>query len=225
MPRKFIKRFMPDHQKIRDQKCLRFLGTCLHNPSLWNLNRHSVAGAFLLGMICAFIPIPFQMVLAAALAVIFHVNIPISVVMVWLTNPLTMPPLYYFSYEIGQWLLGQPDVENFVFEPTLDWMLNLLEHNWQPFILGCMVTGVVLGLIGYFAIHLLWRSHVTFRWRNRPGRFATVKKVAAAGCAVSVPFQTGNGAVTPVQVNKAPGSVDLANARPVSSSRSDSLRL
>ncbi len=167
MPRKLIKRFMPDHQKIRDQKCLRFLGTCLHNPSLWHLNRHSVAGAFFIGLLCAFIPIPFQMVLAAVLAIFFQVNIPISVALVWLTNPLTMAPLFYFAYEVGQWILGLPDNENFNFEPSWQWMSSLLSNSWEPFLLGCLVCGLSFGLIGYCSIHVIWRSQVTYRWRHR----------------------------------------------------------
>jgi len=220
MPRKFIKRFMPDHQKIRDQKCLRFLGTCLHNPSLWNLNRHSVAGAFFLGMICAFIPIPFQMVLAAVLAVMFQVNIPIAVALVWLTNPLTMAPLFYFAFEVGEWILGQPDTDSFVFEPSLEWMLNLLENNWQPFILGCLVTGVVLGLVGYFAVHVLWRSHVSYRWRNRPGRIAGKKsdsKTPATKQGSSSHFQS-----LPVSAKSISAAADVST---VSNPRSDSIHL
>jgi len=167
MPRKFIKRFMPDHKKIREQKCLRFLGTCLHTPSLWHLNRHSVAGAFFIGLFCAFMPIPFQMVLAAVLAVFFQVNIPISVALVWLTNPVTMPPLFYFCYEIGQWILGLPDKEDFHFEANWQWMADLFSHGWQPFLLGCLVCGLIVGLVGYCAVHVLWRSQVTYRWLNR----------------------------------------------------------
>jgi len=176
MPRKLIKRFMPDHQKIRDQKCLRILGKCLHNPSLWHLNRHSVAGAVFVGMLCAFLPIPFQMVLAAAMAIMLHVNIPISVALVWLTNPLTMPPLFYFAYEVGQWVLGLPDTEDFDFEPNLDWMFAMLHNNWEPFLLGCLVCGLTLGIVGYIAIHLLWRGHVSYRWRNRRQQRAKVRR-------------------------------------------------
>lgn len=181
MPRRLIKRLMPDHQKIREQKCLRFLGNCLHTPSLWHLNRHSVAGAFFVGLVCAFVPIPFQMVLAAALAVLFQVNIPVSVALVWLTNPLTMPPLFYFAYEVGQWVLGIPDTEDFDFHLSTEWLLNLFQHNWEPFLLGCFVTGIVTGLAGYVGIHVLWRGYVSYRWRNRPGRHAPASPLASGG--------------------------------------------
>ncbi|MDQ6972765.1 MAG: DUF2062 domain-containing protein [Mariprofundaceae bacterium] len=166
MPRKIIQRYMPNPEKIREQKCLRFLGNCLHNPSLWNFNRHSVAGAFFVGIVCAFIPLPFQMVIAAALAIFFHVNIPISVALVWLTNPLTMAPVFYFAHEVGEWVLGQED-DGFIFDPSWEWFKGLLSSGWEPFLLGCLICGLTLGVAGFFFIHVSWRAYVTRRWRNR----------------------------------------------------------
>ena len=50
MPRKFIKRFMPDHEVIKRQKALKIFGNVLYNPNLWCLNRRSAAGAFAVGL-------------------------------------------------------------------------------------------------------------------------------------------------------------------------------
>jgi len=225
MPRKLIKRWMPDHEKIRQQKCLRFLGNCLHNPSLWNLNRHSVAGAFFIGLFCAFMPIPLQMVLAAVLAVMFNVNIPVSVALVWLTNPLTMPPLFYFAYEVGEWVLGQPDNESFSFEPNLEWMLALLQNNWQPFILGCLITGITLGALGFFAIHLLWRGHVTHRWVTRPGRFGIPHIIKKTESTLANPRgATGHAGTQAVSPKASSSSGSASGSSTVSGSHPDSVR-
>ncbi|MDH5777262.1 MAG: DUF2062 domain-containing protein, partial [Gammaproteobacteria bacterium] len=80
MPKKFIQRYMPDHDKIRQHPHLnKMFGTLLHDPNLLHLNRRSVSGAFFIGLFMAFVPMPFQMVPAAALAIYFRTNLPISI--------------------------------------------------------------------------------------------------------------------------------------------------
>ena len=132
MAKKFVKRYMPDAHKIRHHRHLRFFGTLLHDPNLWHLNRHSVAGAMAVGLFWAFVPIPLQMIPAAALAIWFRVNLPISVALVWLTNPITMPPVFYFNYKLGTWILRRP-VEDVTF-PVSDVKFELswtwVTHEW-----------------------------------------------------------------------------------------------
>jgi len=166
MPRKVIKRYMPDRETVLRQKCLQCLGHLLHNPALWHLNRHSVADAFFVGLLMAFVPVPFQMLLAASMAIFVHVNIPISVALVWLTNPLTMPPIFYFAYRIGDWILGFPDT-TFQFELSWGWATSWLAHFWQPFLLGCLICGLSAGVLGYALVHLSWRGYVLYKWRCR----------------------------------------------------------
>jgi uncharacterized protein (DUF2062 family) len=168
MPKKLIKRYMPDHHTIREHKHLRFFGTLLHDPNLWHLNRRSASGAFGVGLFMAFVPVPFQMLLAAAGAILFRVNLPLSVALVWLTNPLTMPPMFYFTYRLGDWLLGiPPSSEGFHFELSYEWLVTELGAIWQPFLLGCFVSGVVSALVGYLAIRGLWRLHLVRHYKAR----------------------------------------------------------
>ena len=98
MPKRFLKRYMPKEHDIRNHKHMRYFGKLLHDPNIWHLNRRSVAGAFSVGLFMAMVPVPFQMILAAAAAIPCRVNLPISVGLVWITNPLTMPAIFYFCY-------------------------------------------------------------------------------------------------------------------------------
>ncbi len=165
-PKELFERFMPDIDKIQANKYLQILGPSLLDPALWFLNRHSVAKAYLVGLICAFIPVPFQMVLAATGAIFMRANLPISVALVWLTNPLTMPPMFYMAYKVGAWVAGVPEQE-FAFELSVEWLMNGMANSWQPFLLGCGIIGISAGLIGFCAIHLIWRGMVSWKWHTR----------------------------------------------------------
>jgi len=166
MPKKLFQRYMPDHRTIREQKCLRCFGSLLHNPALWHLNRHSLARAFFVGLICAFIPVPFQMILAAAGAILIFANLPVAVALVWLTNPITMPPVYYSCYKVGAWIMNLPE-HDFHFELSMQWILHGMSAIWQPFLLGCAVLGVISGVLGYITVKVMWRWLVIRRWRRR----------------------------------------------------------
>ena len=166
MPKKFIKRILPDHQSIKDQRALKLFGKLLHDANLWHLNRKSACGAFGVGLFFAFWPVPFQMWLAAALAIPLRVNLPVSVATVWITNPFTMPPIFYGAYKVGTFIIGTP-ASNFEFEPTMEWVINSMGTIGPAFLLGCLVCGIVFGLAGYFGLNTLWRFSVKKAWQQR----------------------------------------------------------
>lgn len=166
MPKKLLTRMMPDHGSLKKNKYLKLLGNRLHDNNLWNLNRHSAAGAFAVGLFCAWIPMPFQMLVAALFAVYFRVNVPLSAALVWLTNPLTMGPLFYFAYRLGSFLLNRPHHYKH-FELSLSWLSSAMSTAAPPFLLGCLVMAVVSAATGYMVIHGLWRWTVARRWQQR----------------------------------------------------------
>jgi len=166
MPKKTIKRFMPDHHTIKSNKHLQIFGDLLHNPNLWHLNRRSVAKAFAVGLFFAFVPVPLQMVLAAGIAIIVHANLPISIALVWLTNPLTMPAIFYFCYVVGAWVLGKPE-QKFAFVASWQWVLDSVSTIGPAFILGCGILATLSAILGYFTIHGLWRYSVAKEWQKR----------------------------------------------------------
>lgn len=166
MPKHLIKRYAPDHETIRNHRHMRIFGRLLHDPNLWHMNRRSVAGAFAVGLFWAFIPIPFQMVAAAATAIPARVNLPISVALVWITNPLTMPPMFYGTYLVGTMITGQPmDAEGF--EMTMEWFRESMSTIWLPLYLGSFVCALIAAVTGYFSIRGLWRLHIVSHLKKR----------------------------------------------------------
>ncbi|MCX7067998.1 MAG: DUF2062 domain-containing protein [Methylococcales bacterium] len=160
MPKQLFKKYMPNADMIKKHKNLQFLGEKLHDPNLWHLNRRSVSLAFAVGLFCAWIPVPAQMALAAIGAFYFRGNLPIAVGLVWLTNPITMPPLFYFAYLVGLWVLNLPSSE-FSVDAVLSGGL------WIPFLTGCLILGVLCAAVGYFSIQYFWAYHVAKKWTRR----------------------------------------------------------
>lgn len=166
MARKFIKRIMPDHKTIKENKWMRVFGPLIHESNLWHLNRRSAKGAFAVGLFFAFWPVPFQMLLAAALAIICRVNLPLSVGLVWITNPLTMPPIFYGAYVVGEFILG-PSGHEFAFEPTWEWVVNSLSTIGPTFLFGCLVCGLFFAAVSYVFVDWFWTRSVRHSWRTR----------------------------------------------------------
>lgn len=174
MPRKLIKKYMPDEQKLKSNRYLSWLGSYIHDPNLWHLTRKSVSKAFFVGLFCAFIPLPSQMVIAAVVALFIRSNLPISVSLVWITNPLTIPPMFYFSYWIGTLIVGA-DVQQVEFVMSIEWLTEELSHIWLPLLVGSLVCGIVSGALGYFLMQGFWVWQVNKSWRKRKFRKANQK--------------------------------------------------
>lgn len=170
MPKKLIQKLFPGHHKVKENKHLQFLGSALHDPNLWHMNRRSVSGAFAIGLFLAFLPVPGQMVLAALMAVLLRVNLPISVMLVWLTNPLTIGPIFYFAYKLGQMILGDPVIALETQQVGLEWFIEDLERIWQPLLLGSLLLATFFSIAGYLGMRLFWRLHVIKRWKDRRRR-------------------------------------------------------
>lgn len=155
---------------------LKHFGRLIHDPCLWHLNRRSAAGGLGIGLFFAFWPVPFQMWLSAAASVPLRVNLPLSIASVWVTNPLTMPPVFYFAYLLGSMILGT-EMTQFEFELSWEWVLASSQTIGPAFLLGCSILSVLAGLIGYFGLDWFWRYSVARAWRNRPAN--RVSKVKA----------------------------------------------
>ena len=171
MPRRALKTLAPSPARLREIKGLSVLGDWIYRPNLWHINRYSASMAFFVGLFVAFMPIPGQMILAALLAVMLRCNLPLSVGLVWITNPVTMPAIFYLAYRVGAMIIGVP-LQSVEFELSWEWISHSLAAIWQPFLLGCLICGLFFGSVGYFVINMLWRLRVILHLRERKQRRA-----------------------------------------------------
>lgn len=172
MPRKFLKRIMPDHKAIREHPHLKKFGRRLTDPKTWHLNRRGVAGAVAIGLFVGFMPVVGQMFIVAALAVILRVNLPIAVMVSWYSNPVTFAPMFIFAYKIGAWILQVP-VGQHSFDVSWQWLTHEFLITWQPLLLGSLICGLITALLGVLCVRLIWRLMVIRNWLKRRRRKKT----------------------------------------------------
>jgi len=179
MPRKYFRKYLPDAARVRSHRVIAMFGSLLHHHNLWHLNRDSVAGGFAIGLFAGLVPGPFQMLVAALLAVPLRKNLPVALLTTLYTNPFTIVPLYLLAYEYGKLLLGAnrraPAVEPFHMDWShlLDSMRGLVEWSMslgKPLAVGLVALAVTLAALGYFGVHLAWRAYVMLAWRARKRR-------------------------------------------------------
>lgn len=166
MPRQFLKRIIPSPHTLRERWFLRPFGTRIADPQLWTLHRRGVTAAFGAGLAICFVPLPVHLLLATSVAVIWRINLPVIIGTTFALNPFTAVPAYYLAYRVGAALLQTPH-HHFRFVPTWEWFHHSLAPVWQPFVAGCIVCAVIAGLLGWLTLELVWRWHVTSRYRAR----------------------------------------------------------
>ena len=123
------------------------------------VNRQMVTRGIYVGLFWGFIPMPMQMLAVIATTPFLRFNVPISISMVWLSNPFTMPLMYYMEYLTGNFLLGREGVDNI--ELSLQWFSENLDAILVPLYVGTAFYSVVFSGFVYILINRLWISSVT----------------------------------------------------------------
>ena len=167
MPRRFFKKFSVKHHRFSGHWSLQPFRHMLADQRLWAIRRKTVVPAVALGTFIAFMPFPGHPLLAMLAALWRRVNIPVAAVTTLISNPLTMPPIYFACYRVGAYLLRIPP-EAVEFEMSMAWVSNVLVNIWQPMLLGCVFIGALASLFAYAVLDLFWRrSVVTYKLRKR----------------------------------------------------------
>ena len=101
---------------------------------------------------------PMQMLAVIMFTPFFKFNVPIAISLVWITNPFTMPFVYYIEYKTGVFLLNRKSLENI--ELTLNWFSNNWDNIVIPLYVGTIPYSVFISIFFYYLINILWISSV-----------------------------------------------------------------
>ena len=170
MPRRFFRRISAEFPRDRKYPWyMRPFEVLLRHPSFFAVSRRSITGAVWLGLFIALLPLPLQSIIAVLAAISFRVNLPVAVAAVFITNPVTWVPVYFFEYRLGLLILELPP-QAFSIEMSWRWVLEELPGYWRPLLLGSIVTATVVASTAYVFVSVAWRLAVAARYRRRQSR-------------------------------------------------------
>lgn len=92
----------PLPKKVNQLKFMRIFGQRTLNPVLWYVNRKSISHAVFIGTFWGILPVPFHSVFIVLTVLLIEVNLPLSLTLAWLSNPLTVVPILYLGFLAGQ---------------------------------------------------------------------------------------------------------------------------
>ncbi|MDA3945711.1 MAG: DUF2062 domain-containing protein [Helicobacteraceae bacterium] len=143
-----------------------------------SVNRNAVSKAVLVGLFFAFIPMPLQMLAVILMVPFIKFNVPIGVGLVWITNPVTMPFIFYGELIIGDLLTLNPitqDLDFIVELFTMDWFttdfLSKLMEIIVPMYIGALFTATIIAIGGYYLVRYLWWRSVHHQKLKKEKRF------------------------------------------------------
>jgi uncharacterized protein len=129
-----------------------------------SLEKKMLSRGVFLGLFIAMIPMPAQMLAVLAFTFIGKFNFPVAIAMCWITNPFTMPFIYFIEYKTGAFLLG---IDSVHVELTIQWFEHNLESILLPLYFGAFFYSLVLSGMAYYGINLYWRGKLYYLKRSR----------------------------------------------------------
>jgi len=149
--------------RVRLRRFTREVLSSHHSP-------RAIAGGVALGIFVGFTPLMgIQMIIAGILATMFRLSRLACLPMVYITNPLTVVPVYGFSYLVGYWFLKPLGFQPLSYHRMTDILLRskdlgfwdsvwttfkgIFSLGWEglaPLWLGCTICGGVSAIIMYY---------------------------------------------------------------------------
>lgn len=155
-----LRRQVPSKDTILATPWLKPVRPYISDDRLWVIERHSVARGVAMGLFMGlFLPVA-QFLFAIVGATVVRGHIAISAACTLVTNPLTVPPIYWLAYEIGNRLLPKGVDLAPAWSHAQNWLAQ--SANWafthgMPLMTGLLVLALSSSLLGFAAVHLLWK--------------------------------------------------------------------
>jgi hypothetical protein len=147
---------------------------------------HAIALGTSLAMFVAFLPlIGLQTVISMGLAALLRANKAVCIPIVWLTNPVTAPPIFFGCFLLGRAVLGGDgtgDADAVLarleakpaatfWQPAYwyDWIAKLWQVGLELWV-GSLIVATVLAVASYFAARrgvVAYRHHRHLRIQRR----------------------------------------------------------
>ena len=119
-----------------------------------SVNRKMTTRGIGIGLFWGFIPMPMQMLAVISTTPFIKFNVPIAISMVWLSNPITMPFMYYMEYLTGNFILGLDGVGDISL--TLDWFSDNLSNIFLPLYVGTAFYSIFITILIYLSLNWFW---------------------------------------------------------------------
>lgn len=159
---------IPSREELEKNRWLGMLAPYLADAKLWHWSRRGVAAGVAIGLFVGVLIPVAQILLAAVAAVFLRAHIPVAAATTFVTNPLTVPPIYYAAYQLGAWVTGTPTPEAFSFADPASILENIATIG-IPLLAGLAISATFLALAGYLLISQAWAWRIVAKRRgSRP---------------------------------------------------------
>jgi uncharacterized protein len=145
------------HRHLWHRPWWRTLARPLFHRSLWVPCATTVSTALSIGLFFSMLPIPFQMLAAALVAMRFRANIPFAMAACWVSNPFTQVPIILAQFRLGHWLRESLSMPMPGFLVRVDYSIpGVGPLNAASFTLGFLVSAIVVAILAYPITQLVY---------------------------------------------------------------------
>ena len=171
---------LPRRSNVHRYPILKWFSKTAYDRSyLWSFRGKTIIPALFWGLWIAMLPIVgLQMLVVFLLAILLRANLPVIVALQWISNPLTMGPIYFADYQIGMTFLDLFGVDyqrNKLLKRNYDWSdfnfsdLLALVDTLPPMMIGGSIIGIFLGVVAVFLYKL---SANLYKSRDEPSSYS-----------------------------------------------------